>query len=755
MDRRYTIAFLTFLFFIVSIIYISCTKDNKKKTQQNSKAASVEFLPDDIFEGDLTCRECHQKEYDEWKGSHHDLAMQKADPTSVLGDFNEVVFANDDSMKTRFYRKNREFWVNTQGGDGEYHDYKVIYTFGVTPLQQYIIEFPEGRFQCLSTAWDTIEKKWFDLYHGLHVVRSEWLHQSKGAMNWNMMCADCHSTNVRKNFDESTNAYHTRYSIINVSCEACHGPGKTHVEHARKKERDYKVTPDEKLWLAKNISSKEQVDECARCHSRREQLTAGFNFEGSYLDHYSPQLLTEGRYHSDGQILDEVYVYGSFLQSKMYRNDVKCTNCHNPHTLKLKFEGNALCQQCHEPKKYNTSLHTFHKENTEASKCINCHMTGKNYMINDFRRDHSFRIPRPDLSMKYDTPNACNQCHTDKTAEWAWEACKKWYGENDTIYYTDILSLARTGDPSSIPQLIELSGDTNEPSIVRATAIHYLGAYNDRDGINKIVSYLTNADPLIRATSAEALNEFGLPENSLLSLYKLLNDSVRLVRIRAFKALAGIPVSQVPEQYRKFYAQAKQEFLNQLNATADFSAGQANKAIYYERTGDVDKAISAYLQALEIDDHNNQVRNNLANLYYQKGELDKAETTFRKIIEQEPDYGYTYYSLGLLLAEKGFFDEAITSLEKAVKLLPENTRIYYNLGLIYQNQGAQEKAKSTFEKGLKVNAHDARLLYAMVFLYANNLEDINTAIQYAEKLTEYYPENKDYKQLLENLKRNL
>ncbi len=736
------------LHFVLAIIYSAC--DSKKKNSQKVPSQEVQAvqLRDDMYAGEITCKKCHPQEYADWKGSHHDLAMMKVDTSSVLADFNHTSFTNQDGMKTGFYRKENEYWVNTQGPDGKYYDYQVVFTFGITPLQQYIVKFPDGKFQCLSTAWDTIEKKWFDLYSTFHVLPDEWLHQTRGAMNWNTMCADCHSTNVRKNYFEKADSFNTQFSIINVSCEACHGPGKLHAEKAEK-EGYFSDLASEGLYLTAKNTPHEQVDQCARCHSRREQLTLAYNHQGSFLDHYYPRLLDEGAYHGDGQILDEVYVYGSFVQSKMYHNDVRCSDCHNPHNLKLKLVGNALCLQCHEPAKYDVKLHTFHRNESEGSQCINCHMTGKLYMVNDYRRDHSFRIPRPDLSIKFGSPNACNQCHTDKSNEWTYDAYKKWYGPVDSIYYTDILSIARSGDPAILDYLIGLCKSSQYPAIVRATGLHYLSRYTQPEAVSAIETRMDDSDPLVRAAAADALNEFTLSPSAKAKLLALLNDEKKAVRIKAFKAVAALPSAEIPVSQQKTFERARKEYLTSLQAKADFSGGQTEKAIYYQRIGQNNEAIKAYLKALDIDNRNNPARNNLANLYYEQGNFIKAEEAFRKIVEQEPEHGQSYYSLGLLLSEKGEYEKAIPEFKNAIRYMPEYSRLYYNLGLIYQNLQRFDEAENTFLRGLSVNPKDEGLLYALVYFYANVKGNAVRARSYLDQLVVYYPQNQEYRNLLE------
>ena len=725
-------------------VYTACQneKENAEAKESVQSPETFTFVEDHQFVGSETCMECHSEAYEDWKGSHHDLAMQKATEETVLADFNDTQFTTQEGMKSHFYKKDGEFWVNTEGPDGQYGDYKIVYTYGITPLQQYIVKFPDGKYQCLLTAWDTEEEKWFDLYPQYNVVHEEWLHWTKGAMSWNTMCSDCHSTNIKKNYDEKTDSFNTTYAIINVSCEACHGPGKAHTEAARRE--GYEADPiSEGLKMTHLTKPKQLVDDCARCHIRREQLTMAYNWEGSMIDHYLPQLLTEQHYFADGQILDEVYVWGSFVQSKMYMNHITCTDCHNPHSMELKVSGNTLCLECHEPEKYDVELHTFHEKNTEGAACIDCHMPGRFYMVNDFRRDHSFRVPRPDLSVKYGTPNACNGCHEDQSADWAWEKFQEWYGEPDSSHFSEALALGRTGDPAAIEALQQLIANDQQPPIARATAINYLGRYPDETVLNGIVQYLKDSDPLVRTASVEALDN-AAPLYFTAHLWQGLNDPKRAVRIKTFEALAGVQMNQIPQDFLKAYEKVRKEFYDYQKATADFPGGQTNKALYYERTGQTQKALEAYKRAIEMDNYNNMARFNLANLYYRLGQMDMAEATFKKVMEQEPDYAETYYSLGLLYAELNRNTEAISQLRKALDLNIDNPRVYYNLGLLYQNGQAPEKAAEIFEKGLQRYPGHENLLYAMAYLQVQVLGDVPKARKYAHQLIKRYPDNENY-----------
>ncbi|WP_299553012.1 tetratricopeptide repeat protein [Seonamhaeicola sp.] len=729
------------LFVLAIILLVSCNnKENKYvEAKKESVFVSSELIPDDHFLGDKACAVCHIDEVKDWQGSHHDKAMQIATDATILADFNNTSFKSQ-GVTSRFFKKDDGYYVNTEGPDGENHDYKIEYTFGITPLQQYIVKFPNGHYQCLRTAWDTEKNKWFDLYPDFKVVHSEWLHWSRGGLNWNNMCADCHSTNVRKNYKQADHSYDTKYAIINVNCEACHGPGKAHVEQVNELGDNYVAT--EGMWMTADTEPKELVDQCARCHMRREQFSGHFNFEGTMMDHYFPQILTNNLYHPDGQILDEVYVYGSFVQSKMYQHNVTCTNCHDPHSLKLRFEGNALCLQCHEPPKYDTPSHHFHEVNSEGAQCINCHMDGKIYMGNDYRRDHSFRIPRPDQSLKYGTPNACVRCHTDKSNEWAWEHFKKNYGEPDYTHFSDLLAPAFTGEAEGYHDLLTMASDTIYPDIARASAVNLMTNYFNREVINDMLRFLKDESPIVRGATIDALSEI-TNEDYVNYFLPLLKDPKRTVRIKAFFALSSLDELQIPDEYKDAYKKVKKEFEVHLSVTSDFAGGRAKRGGYYLKKGDLLNAIKSFESALEVDNLNNIIRSNLANLYYRNGQVEEAEAAFKTIISQEPEFGQTYYSYALLLGEQNRTEEAIEQMILAIKYMPENIRFYYNLSLLYDKVNNFKKAEEIAVKGLKLAPQNGDLLYVLAYIYQKNGQ-IGKARNIAQQLVQLYPNNQQY-----------
>ncbi|WP_020530012.1 tetratricopeptide repeat protein [Flexithrix dorotheae] len=757
-----TIAFVSLLCIEMGSLVQSCSKSEHTEQDQttgNSKnnekeEGLIRVNHDPNYLGDQTCKTCHQTEFKDWENSHHDKAMAHASDSSVRGDFNGVVFESR-GVTSKFFKKDGKFMVNTEGPDGKNHDYEISYTFGYEPLQQYIVAFPNGHFQCLRTAWDTEKKVWFDLYPDLDIDPREWIHWTKGGLNWNTMCSDCHSTNVKKNYDNKTSSFDSEYSIINVSCEACHGPGKKHVEFMQSGnfKEGSKYHPEDHLHLTSGLSSIEQVDQCARCHARRTQYVDGFDHNGVFMDYYAPQIIGDEFYHPDGQILDEDYVFGSFTQSKMYHNGVKCTDCHNPHSLELKAKGNQLCLQCHAGNQYDTKNHHFHEGENESTECVNCHMTGKTYMGNDFRRDHSFRIPRPDQSIEYNTPNACTQCHEDKSDEWAVAAIEKWYGKKRDPHFSDALTKGSTRSPEAMGDLVNLLQDTQQPAIARATALWYLGQLPNPEIFDPIVSGLSDHEPIVRYTAARVLMILP-PEQKKQLLTPLLSDSIKSVRAMAAGALAEIPINEFEESVRGKFTKAMQEYSISLSINADFPAGQMAFGQYFDKINQPSKAEQAYKKANELDYLFNPSRIHLANLYNSQGKNEDALALFQTVIQLEPEYGPAYYSTGLLLAEMKRLDEAVEYLGKAAKLVGNNPRIYYNWGLALQNLNRIPEAEVAFLEGLKVDPNLIDLDYALTILYLQQ-QQFAKAKPHAEKLLAANPNQPQFQQFMQTINTNL
>ncbi|HEB61689.1 MAG TPA: tetratricopeptide repeat protein, partial [Bacteroidetes bacterium] len=472
-------------------------------------------------------------------------------------------------------------------------------------------------------------------------------------------------------------------------------------------------------------------------------VTNSFDYNGHYLDYYYPNLINYPTYEKDGQILDEDYVVGSFMQSRMYNLEgISCRDCHDMHTMKLKKEGNALCLQCHE-KKYDSYQHHFHKSNTEASQCINCHMPGRYYMGVDFRRDHSFRVPRPDQTVKYGTPNACNNCHKDKTAQWASDFIIEKYGKKHPKHFSDWLLPGQNGNIDSLKNLIQ---QTDFPQIIRATAVNILsGQIYTQNELNVVVKMLDDKSPLVRREAISALVNMGKGfENAI---EPGLKDSVRTVRIAAARYFIMNNLKTKNVAFEK----AKKEFLTDLHVNSDFASGQHQLALYYMSQGDRKSAKKAYKKALEIDNYFNLSRMNLALMEYEDGNINKAEQLYKKVIQQEPDYSYPYFMLGLLYNEKNNDKESLKYLRLACEKQPFILRAYYNYALKLQKSGEYKQADKVIDKALKIYPADENILYIKM-LGKINEKKTKEAKEICSKLLKISPGNQEYLKIMNSLR---
>ena len=722
------------------------------------------------FAGSLKCKECHQKEYDKWLNSNHDHAMDVANEKTVLGDFNNAAF-EAHGVSSRFYKKDGRFFVRTQGPEGKMGDFEVSYTFGWFPLQQYLVPFPGGRLQCLPIAWDVREKKWYHLYPKEPLDPKDWLYWTNAAQNWNGMCAECHSTNLKKNYDVKTDTYKTTWSDIDVGCEACHGPGSHHVQWAEMPDMARpKVENVHLVVKTSGLGSRKAVELCAPCHSRRASLGDYTHAEAELLDSVLPSLLTQELYFPDGQILDEVYAYGSFTQSKMYHREVRCSDCHDVHGLKLVKEGNALCLQCHRAAEYDSKEHHFHKKKGEkgdpikspdgkvlfevgtGAECVQCHMPGRTYMGIHYRLDHSLRIPRPDLSIKIGTPNACNRCHVDKNSQWSVDAITKWYGPGRRPHYGTVIEAGRKGLPEAKKDLIRLAGDPLYPVIVRATALHLLTAYPGEDAVQAFELALMDEEALIRRTAVQSIYLSGQRRQTEL-IAPLLYDPVAAVRMEAVSTLAGDPSKGLSSDQRKVFQNDLQEYIQSMEYSGDFAFGRYNLGNLYAALNEPQEAIRNYHAALKIDDLFYPAKVNLAMLYNSRGENDKAERLLRDVVAKHPELYDIAYSLGLLLTEMGKPEEALRFLERAAKGLPDRSRLQYNLGLLLQRLKRDSEAESALQKALVLEPANMDYLYALTdfYLKRNRLAE---AKKVAEKMVAAHPDQRIGRELLDLIERH-
>ncbi len=714
------------------------------------------------YVGRSRCVECHPVECEEWTGSDHDLAMDVATEETVLADFGDVEYTHFE-VTSRFFRENGGFFVTTDNRDGEMETFEVKYVFGVRPLQQYMVEFPDGRVQCLPLAWDTQKKEWFHLYPDEPIPHDDELHWTGPLQNWNYMCAECHSTNLRKNYDLATNTYHTTFSEIDVSCEACHGPCSLHCQLAEAWSPFWDRKRGMAVAATKADSQRTEIENCAPCHSRRRIVHPGCKPGKPFLDYYFPELIDGDLYYADGQILEEDYVYGSFIQSRMYHEEVRCTDCHNPHSLKVKFDDNRLCGQCHVPAQYDTPTHHFHPDSSKpGTLCVECHMPETTYMVVDPRRDHSLRVPRPDLTVELGIPNACTGCHHEATegmdektaAEWAQAKVEAWYGppKPGPPHFAHAIAAGREGKPEGEPALLAVARRRTLPASIRASAILLLGRYGTPEALSAAYAGLDAKEPLIRAASVRAL-EMTDPRMLHRRVTDRLDDPVRAVRTEAARVLSVVPRNLFNKDETAAFDAALEEYMEGQRETADQAAAHLNMAVIHANQGREDEAVDEYEIALRLDPRFVPAYLNLAMLHYHRGNAKDAERHYRTAMGLAPEMGEIPYSLALLLAENSErLSEVAELLGKAAELAPENARIHYNLGLTLMRLEKPVEAERALRAAYNLQP-SSDFLEALATLYAQE-EQWAEAITCAEELLRRDPGNRRHQGLLELLKRS-
>jgi len=642
------------------------------------------------------CQGCHQAQAKDWQGSHHQLAMQAATPQTVPADFNNASFSAEGET-TRFFQRGDEFWVNTPGSDGKAADFKVAYTFGIAPLQQYLIEVGGGRLQALGVAWDTQKNRWFHLYPGQGVNFKNPLHWSKPSQNANFMCVECHTTGYKRNFDAAKNTFVSQWNSLGVGCQACHGPASNHVEWAAKKGDLLHA------GFAVDLKDKDatvELETCARCHARRAPLGDGFTVGKRLMDDYLPSVLTRELYALDGKIKDEVFEHGSFAQSKMAEKGVRCSNCHNPHSNELKAPGNAVCLQCHNPsgktpyttvdgrglqaKNYDSIDHTRLPPGQPGSFCVDCHMPGKVYMGNDLRHDHSFSIPA---------------------------------GARDVLRapnYAESMAVIRGGQPGAAQALYEQLARSNLPAIQRATLLVELPNYPSEQALKLATKDLSNPAPQVRESAIRAVSAL-LPPPERVALYgPLLKDPVRAVRILAARDLLGVPGQGTA------WNSAIAEYEQVQSSLLERAEANLNLAMLYQASGRGGKVEAQLRSALVRDPDFFPALVTLAQWLEANGRSEEARRLIAEQLAQHPDAALLQHTQGLMLIRAGDMANAMPHLRNAARLDPANAQYAFVLAVALHDSGKVEQACQQLEDLLKRQPYNRNARLSLIQYYLEN-----------------------------------
>jgi predicted CXXCH cytochrome family protein len=633
------------------------------------------------FVGSANCISCHADQAEAWRGSHHAQAMQVADPHTVLGNFSGTSPHGLDGVQ-RFFRRGAGYFADIQVAGKAPQEFPIRYTFGVYPLQQYLVEQDGGRLQALTVAWDARPatqggQRWFSL-HPQGVAAGDPLHWTGRDSNWNFMCAACHSTNLRKNYSLKSDRYRTTWSDLDVACEACHGPASEHLQWARSGPRS---DPSKGLSVTLHASqtvpwgfasasqriasprgaladARTEAQICFPCHARRQALSDGGTVGHTLLDDYLPQLIEPGVYRADGQIDAEDFEFGSFVQSKMFGQGVTCTNCHDAHSLKLRAAGNAVCTQCHRAAVFDQPAHSHQPPGTVAGQCVSCHMPAKTYMGVDLRRDHSFRVPRPEPP------------------------------------YAAAIDDAWSGAPATQALLRVLVTAPPYSAMVRASVVGLLAT---QDGStpqvrSALVAATRDPDALVRLGAARGIA--ALPAADALQVgAPLLRDPARAVRIEAARSLAGTADDSTAPAVAVQLTSALAELVASEGVAAERPESHVNLAQIYSRLGQDQQAVVELTTALKLDSRFVPAMVNLADLYRAQNRDTDAEQWLRRAVSVAPTAAAPAHALGLLEIRQGHVDAALDWLRKAVELDGSTAHYSYVYAVALSELGRAREAR--------------------------------------------------------------
>ena len=721
------------------------------------------------------CANCHEAEALAWQGSHHAAAMALAtqsstsgkqiNATAVLGDFDNAQ-ATHKGLRANFLTVDGQPVMTLTRGDKTTR-HVVSESFGHEPLQQYLTETEAGYRQVLPFSWDARDaqeggQRWITLYPAEDIKPADRLHWQQPLANWNGMCADCHSTGLVRNFsiDDAAPAtsadtptsvarFDTAYSAVNVSCGSCHGdtPHETNPiakgssagfapRYPLSKTLPTKILNGEEKAQQRE-RSKKTLEVCAGCHSLRSPLTDGINPELAFLDQFTPTLPNPTLYFADGQIREEVYVWGSFLQSRMHQEGVTCGNCHEPHSQKLRAEGNALCGQCHLAEQYDVPDHHQHSIDSSGAACVNCHMNSRTYMVVDDRRDHSFRVPNLPASQLLDTPDPCTTCHQGKTQSWASAAIAKWPKRKTAKEQTQhpTVTLGANLNPVQHSALI---ANGAVPEILRAASLtpQALASYGQGASAKLLQQAVARPEPLIALAALQSAGHLSPADRSAI-IAPLLTHQFRALRIAAVNQLRDLPAAAAPRKSSAFT-----KALAEADEATDISSwrgeGLLNKAIHAERGGRVADAIENYRRSIALDPYFEPGYINLTDLYRRQGDVRREQLLYTQALRTLPRSALLRYSYALHLVRRKDTENAVKQTELALNIDPRNANAAYLHLLLLDNLGQTRDAVAWTNAHLEQQSKSPQVLQIAAKL-AQKVGDQGSYTRFSKALTHALP----------------
>jgi tetratricopeptide (TPR) repeat protein len=623
--------------------------------------------------------------------------------------------------------------------------YPIMQVMGGKNVYYFLTPLDHGRLQVLPLAYDLRKKSWYDTAaSGVRHFpdrQDEALDWTDRMFTFNTSCLGCHVSQLATNYDLASDTYQTVWLEPGINCESCHGPSGKHVRAAEALPKGEPMK-DLKIIRTKTLPAESLNDLCATCHAKMIPLSTTFLPGNRFFDHYDLVTLEHPDFYPDGRDLGENYTYTTWLMNSCLKSgQLDCNHCHTP-SGRERFKdarSNQSCLPCHVNKVKNPVAHTHHQTGSSGNRCVACHMPKTDFAAMS-RRDHSLLPPAPAASLAFQSPNACNLCHTDRDARWADSWVRKWHPhdyQKPVLYRARLIEEARKGEWARVREMLALLKDRETNQVLKTSLVRLMHGCPDQRKWPVLMQLVQrDPSPLVRASAASGLAGSLTPE-AVPALLAATTDDYRLVRIRAAAALARVPLENFNERDRSKMEVAINEFFAAMNARPDDWASYANLGDYFWDRQQPKQAIAHYETATRLEPRMLGPWVNMSLAYNAIGRNDKAEESLRRALALEPENGSANFNLGLLLAEMGRIDEAERTLRKALKIDPQNAVAAYNLAVIASKRNLDE-AVTWCRKAATLRPEEPKYAQSLAF-YLREKGDLEGAIQVLRDLIKRQP----------------
>ncbi|HMK34009.1 MAG TPA: tetratricopeptide repeat protein [Desulfomonilaceae bacterium] len=693
------------------------------------------------YTGSVSCRKCHEKFYQLWAPSHHGLAMQpysaefaQKELTAPMGEtvIGDLRYQADISGETG--------WVIERSDEGE-KKYRIEHAMGGKNVYYFLTTLDRGRLQALPVAYDVRTKKWFDMaesgvrhFPGHTDVPVNW---KEWPYTFNTACYGCHVSQVSTNYDPKTDSYHTVWKEPGINCETCHGPADGHIrvcEAAPKGTvpKDLKITRG-----GRDFTSEQNNATCSSCHAKAVVLTSTFKPGDKFFDHFDLVTLESPDYYPDGRDIGENYTYTSWVMSPCVKSGkLHCLHCHTS-SGRYKFKGddkaNQACMPCHQDKVDHSSEHTHHKADSLGNKCISCHMPMTEF-ARMRRTDHSMLPPTPAGTMAFQSPNACNLCHKDKTPQWSDEWVRKWRQRDyqaAVLHRAGLIAAARARDWSRLPDMLAYLENKDRDEVFTASLIRLLRPCEDETKWPAVLNAMKDPSPLIRAAVAESLAQ-NRSHESASALETAATDGSLLVRIRSAAALSGFPKTSLGDRNLAAVEKATAEYVGSLSARPDHWASHYNLGNLFLNQGKLQPAAAEFQTASRLDPQEVSPLVNLSIVQARMGEFGNADESLKRALLIAPKNAPAHFNMGLLKAEQNDLAAAEKHLRLALAADPRLGEAAYNLSVILAKDRPDE-AIAWSRKAVDLRPRELKYSYTLAF-HQQLKGDLPAAAQTLEEL---------------------